>query len=63
MKKFFQKKWVMVTEAVLLIVGAAGLTVSGVSSDGVQKIASIAVAGVSALDAIVTAVTALFIRE
>lgn len=63
MKKFFQKKWVMVTEAVLLVVGAAGLTVSGVSSDGVQKIASIAVAGVSALDAIVTAVTALFIKE
>ena len=59
MKEFFQKKWVMITEAVLLVLGAVGLSVSGVSAEGIQKIGSLAIAGVTAIDAIVTAIAAL----
>lgn len=63
MKKFFQKKAVMITEAVLMVVGAAGLTISGVSAEGVQKLGTLAIAGVTAIDAIVTAIAALFTKS
>lgn len=59
MKEFFQNKIVMIIESVLLVAGAVGLTLSGVSSEGIQSTAQLAIAGVSAIDAIVTAVYAI----
>ena len=59
MKEFFTKKPVMIAEAVMLALGAAGLTISGVSAAGVTSIAELSIAAVFAVDAVVTAITAL----
>lgn len=59
MKEFFQKKWVMIAESVLLVAGSVGLTLSGVAAEGVQSLASLAIAGVGAVDAVVTFIAAL----
>ena len=53
----------MITEAVMLVLGAIGLTVSGVSAEGIQKISSLAIAGVTAIDAIITAIAALIDKK
>lgn len=58
-KEFFTKKPVMIAESALLVLGAVGLTISGVSAAGIEGIASLAIAAVSAVDAVVTAIAAL----
>lgn len=58
-KEFFTKKPVMIAESVLLVLGAVGLTISGVSTTGIEGIAKLAVAAVSAVDAVATAIAAL----
>lgn len=58
-KEFFVKRPVMIAESVLLALGAAGLTISGVSAAGIESIATLAIAAVSAVDAVITAIAAL----
>lgn len=59
LKAFFQKKGVMITEAILLVAGAVGLTISGVSAEGIGSVVNLSIAGVGAIDAILTFIAAL----
>lgn len=60
LKKFFQNKVTMIVEGVLILAGAAGLTIAGVSADGITKYANVGIALIGAVDAIITMITALF---
>lgn len=60
LKKFFANKITMIVEGILILVGAAGLTIAGVSADGITKYANVGIALIGAVDAIVTMIAALF---
>lgn len=59
MKGFFQKKIVMIVEAVLLVTAAVGLTIGGVSFESITGIAKTGIAALAAVDGIITAIAAL----
>lgn len=63
MKEFFTKKPVMIAEAVLLALSAAGLTVSGLSAEGITGISMLSIAAVGAIDAVITAITAIVSKK
>lgn len=63
MKDFFQNKIVMIVESVLLVGGAVGLTLSGVNAEGIQQIGSLSIAAVSAIDALITFITAIVSKK
>ena len=63
MKEFFTKRPVMIAEAVMLALGAAGLTISGVSAAGVTSIAELSIAAVFAVDAVATAIVAILKKK
>ena len=63
LKKFFQNKVVMIVEAVLLVLGAVGLSISGVSAEGVTSIAQLSIAALSAIDAVATFIAALINKK
>ena len=59
LENFFKNKVVMAVEAVLLGASAVGLTLGGLSTEGIQSIASMSVAALSAIDAVATLIAAL----
>lgn len=59
LENFFKNKAVMAVEAVLLGASAVGLTLGGLSTEGIQSIASMSVAALSAIDAVATLIAAL----
>ena len=63
LKEFFKNKVVMIAEAVLLGAAAVGLTVGGLGAEGIQAIASMSVAVLSAIDGVATLIASLIKKE
>lgn len=56
---FFHNRIVLIVEAVVLALSSIGLTIGGVSASDIEKIGSLAIAALTAIDAIVTFIAAL----
>lgn len=63
MKEFFSNKIVMIVESVLLVAGTVGLTLAGVNAEGIQQVGSLSIAAVSAIDALITFITAIVSKD
>lgn len=63
LRAFFQNKVVMIVESVMLLASAIGLSIGGVNAEGITGIASLGLAALSAVDAIVTFIAALFKKK
>lgn len=63
LKSFFQNKVVMIVESVMLIASSVGLSIGGVSAEGITSMVSLGLAALSAVDAILTFIAALLKKK
>lgn len=58
-KKFFSNRITMTVEAILIIAGAIGLTIAGVSESAIDKLPAIGASIVAAIDGLLTLIAGL----
>lgn len=63
LREFFQNKYVMTAEAILLVLMVIGLGVAGVTAVGIEKLAALAIALTGAIDAVATFIAAFFNKQ
>lgn len=63
LREFFQNKYVMTGEAILLVLMVIGLGVAGVTAVGIEKLAALAIALTGAIDAVATFIAAFFNKQ
>lgn len=63
LKEFFTQKSVMITESVLLILGALSLIYTGSTLVGIAKFIQYILGGVVGIDGIVTLITAFLTKD
>lgn len=63
LKSFFQNKVVMIVESVMLIASSIGLSIGGISAEGITSMVSLGLAALSAVDAILTFIAALLKKK